>query len=198
MTQNNFKIAITGGIGSGKSTAVNIIKDLGYPVFSCDQITAELYKNQRVLRGIKKLFPTAVKGFFRLSADKKEIARIVFNDKEKYNALNDFLMPEILNRLFSSINGGSGVVFAEVPLLFERNLSDKFDAIMVVMRNENDRINSVIARSNLSKSEVLERINSQFDYDNFAPNGEIVINNDGDIENLKQQITTAISTVIKA
>ena len=198
MMQNNFKIEITGGIGSGKSTTVNIIKDLGYPVFSCDQITAELYKSQRILRGLKKLFPTAVKGFFRLCADKKEIASIIFNDKEKYNALNDFLMPEILKKLFADINAVNGVAFAEVPLLFERNLADKFDAVIVIMRNRTDRIKSVMARSNLTEKDVLERINAQFDYDTFKNNGEFIVNNDGNIEQLKEQILTAISSAINA
>lgn len=197
MMQSNFKIAVTGGIGSGKSTAVDIIKDLGYPVYSCDQITAELYENQKVLKGLKNLFPTAIKGFFKLKADKKEISKIVFNDLDKRKELNDFLMPLILDALFNNLNKENGLVFAEVPLLYETNLQNEFDQVFVITRDMNTRIDSVMKRSNLTKEQVVSRINAQFDYENFTATSEIVITNDGDIENLKAQILNAVETAKK-
>ena len=79
----NVKIAITGGIGSGKTTLINLIKNMGFPVYSCDEICQKLYKKRRFLKKLKILFPTGVKGKIILKAQKQEIAREVFNDQEK-------------------------------------------------------------------------------------------------------------------
>lgn len=193
MTQNNIKVAITGGIGSGKSTAITLIKEMGYSVVSCDEITAELYKKQTVLRKLKRLFPTAIKGIIKLKADKTEISRIVFSDKAKRKELNELLMPLILKELFRRLNREKGVVFAEVPLLFETNLQVEFDHVLVITRDKEKRIESVMARSNMTKEQVLERINAQFDYDAFSATREIVIENDGDLETLKEKLTSAIA-----
>ena len=197
MTQNNIKVAVTGGIGSGKSTVISIIKEMGYPVISCDEITAELYKKQTVLRKLKRLFPTAINGIIKLKADKAKISRIVFNDKAKRKELNDLLMPLILKELFIKLNNEKGVIFAEVPLLYETNLQDEFDQIFVITRDKTQRIKSVICRSNLTEQQVIERINAQFDYDNFIPTREIVIENDGEINSLKEKIAAAVEKVKK-
>lgn len=197
MTQNNIKVAVTGGIGSGKSTVISLIKEMGYPVISCDEITAELYKKQTVLRKLKRLFPTAINGIIKLKADKSKISRIVFNDKAKRKELNDLLMPLILKELFIKLNNEKGVVFAEVPLLYETNLQDEFDQIFVITRDKTQRVKSVICRSNLTEQQVIERINAQFDYDNFTPTREIVIENDGEINSLKEKIAAAVEKVKK-
>ena len=76
-------IAITGGIGSGKSTVTKIISSLGYPTISCDAVTQQLYKSQKVLRKIKKIIPSGVIGTLFLKPDKQRIAQIIFNDKNK-------------------------------------------------------------------------------------------------------------------
>ena len=55
-------IGLTGGIGSGKSTALNALKEKGYSVISCDEITKELYKKRKILKVLRKEFPTAIKG----------------------------------------------------------------------------------------------------------------------------------------
>ena len=70
-------IAITGGIGSGKSLASEFLRQAGYNVVSCDEITAELYKKRRVKKEIGKIFPSAVSGKCRIRIDKKEVARQV-------------------------------------------------------------------------------------------------------------------------
>jgi dephospho-CoA kinase len=75
-----IRIAITGGIGSGKSTVLNLIQELGYPVFSCDEIYRVLRKSEDYLLGLKELFPQI---FVNNSADFKKLSQIVFNDKNE-------------------------------------------------------------------------------------------------------------------
>ena len=81
-----------------------------------------------------------------------------------------------------------GVTFIEVPLLFETNAQDNFDKVLVIKRQLTERINSVMKRSNLTKEQVLERINAQFDYDNNDLKNCVIINNDDSIESFRQAV----------
>ena len=178
--------AITGGIGSGKSMVTTIIKSLGYAVFSADEVYANLLKNSDFCKQIYNLLDlkfNSEKGF-----DRKEVANVVFADKQKLKLLNSFTHDKImatLNDLSINING---VVFHEVPLLFESGYQDRYDGVIVVYRNLEDRINAVISRDNLTKTEVESRIKNQFDYENNSLLDYIIIKNDGEYEDLKSNV----------
>ena len=181
-------IALTGGIGSGKSTALKILQDTGYKTLSCDKITSELYEKRKVKLKLKKLFPSAVTGFFNPVIDRKAISAIVFNDKGKLEELTALITPLVLKEAKRQATKLGGVVFVEVPLLFERGYQDEFDAVIVVTRDMKTRIASVMERSNLTEQETVARINNQFDYDNADLNDYAVIENDGDLISLKEKV----------
>lgn len=183
-------IAITGGIGSGKSLALSTLKKAGYQVASSDQITAELYQKRRVVRLLKKMFPTAVTGVFRLKIDRREIADIVFNDKERLNALTALVTPLVVEEIERRAKKVDGKFFAEVPVLFEYGYEIRFDKIIVITRSLEPRIESVKKRSNLSREQVLERINNQIDYENADLAKYTVVVNDEDIPAFEQKILT--------
>ena len=86
MKQNNIKIAVTGGIGSGKSTVANIIKEQGYAVFSCDEIYNELLRDEAFIKKLTQKFGTEILTDERLN--KPKLAQIVFNDEKKLEELN--------------------------------------------------------------------------------------------------------------
>lgn len=191
-------VALTGGIGSGKTTALNIIKDLGFSVISCDLITHALYKKQWFLRKVKRLFPLAINGKIILKVDKCEISKQVFSDKEKHKKLSNLITPLILGKALKKARKKSGLVFIEVPLLFENKLQSLFDFIVVILRDIESRINSVINRSKLTRDEVLSRIANQFDYDKLgdvSSSNVIKIYNDGDETRLKLQINSFINSL---
>lgn len=189
---DNCLIAITGGIGSGKTCALEIFKSLGEKTVSCDEITNEVYLIPHVIKTVGKVFPTAKKGFFKKRLDKREIARIVFSDKQKLEWLTQELAPLILKKCLHRANLLGGRVFIEVPLLFERSAQNEFDKIIVISRDKEERIQSVINRSNLTREEVLARMNSQFDYDNADLSAYTVISNDGNVNNLKEKLVEFI------
>lgn len=180
-------IAITGGIGSGKSQVLHTLEGAGEKVISCDKITNELYDNRAVKKWLKKVFPESASGFFAIKIDKKKIASVVFGNQEKLKLLTDYLTPLILKESLKRAKQLGGRVFIEVPLLFECNAKNHFDKVVVVTRDLESRISSVIARSNLTREQVLERINAQFDYEGADLSQYHVIINDGDIENLTQK-----------
>ncbi|MBR5900598.1 MAG: dephospho-CoA kinase [Clostridia bacterium] len=184
MKKSPYFIAVTGGIGSGKSAVIDCAKRLGFNTLSCDDLTDETYKKCKVKRYLKKNFKHAVKGVIIKKPVKSEIAKTVFKDREKLKNLTNFLAPIILAECLKRAKKMGGTVFIEVPLLFECNKADCFNSVIVVVRELEDRIKSVMERSNLSKEEVIDRINAQFDYDSADLTDYVVIKNDGDLENL--------------
>ncbi len=185
-------IAITGGIGSGKTVASEIISTLGYPVYSCDQTVKELYKSRHFLKGLKELFPSAVSGKLKLKADKKAVAQAVFNSKDALKKINDYTHPLVYEKIFKKAKKRKGLVFVEVPLLFESGFESKFDGVIIIRRNLEERIKSAMVRSSLTREQVMDRINSQVDYETLDTKNYTVIVNDGDIQFLAKQLVTAI------
>ena len=187
MKQSNLKIAITGGIGSGKSTVCKIIKAKGYPVFSCDEIYAELLNDGNLTEDIVKYFGSDILNGGG-GIDRKKLASRVFNDGEKLRILNGITHPKIFEEMFTRAENCGGVVFFEVPVLFECGYQNLFDNVIVVLRNRKDRVEYVKIRDNISDKEVENRINKQYDYDNSNFAQYYVIHNCGKIDDLSDII----------
>ncbi|MDY6367312.1 MAG: dephospho-CoA kinase [Clostridia bacterium] len=186
-------IAITGGIGSGKSLAAKFLKENGYKVVSCDEITDSLYKKHRVKKLLSKIFPSAAKGKLFIKIDKKAVAKEVFSDSEKRNRLNALMHPLIVDYAIRKARRGNGKIsFVEIPLLFETQSQEKFDGIIIIKRPIENRIAAVVKRSKITEEEVVQRIGTQFEYETADLSAYTVIENDGDKENLKKAVLTAI------
>ena len=140
---DTIKIAVTGGIGSGKSSVTKIIREKGFPVFSCDEINKQLLTKKDYINRIEKIFPEAVEGGKII---KSRLAEIVFSDETALKKLNSVSHPLIMNELNRQMNSRKGLVFAEVPLLFEGGYEDLFHKIIVVCREKEQRILSVMQR----------------------------------------------------
>ena len=186
-----IKVAVTGGIGSGKSSVLAILKLLGYPAYSCDEIYKNLIKNEAYIKTIDKLFGCVEKGV--IQTDK--LSNLVFSNPEKRRALNDVAHPLIMKELLETMeNAPANVVFAEVPLLFEGNYESLFDKILVILREKSARVSSVENRDALKKEQILARINAQIDYDSIAvqtmlkEKGAHFIQNEGDFTLLKNKV----------
>ena len=186
------KIAITGGIGSGKSAVCRILKERGYPVFSCDEINRTLLSEKSYLDGLCALFPACVKDG---KPDKAALAALVFSDKEALNTLNAYAHPRISERLQREMEGAGKTCFAEVPLLFESGMTDLFDGVLVVLRNKEERIRAVVTRDGLTPEKAEARMKQQFDYDGPLPDGCLVIENDGDEAALREKVDEALKAL---
>lgn len=193
--RNNYLVAITGGIGSGKSTALSVILGEGYPVINLDEITKKLYKTASVKKWLKKNFPHGVSGKIFLRVDKSKISKTVFTDKLAHQKLTDYLAEKIFLRGLKEAKKHNGLVFMEVPLLFEKEYQNYFDKVLVVLRNKEDRINSVIARSNLTREQVLERMSFQVDYDGLDLSPYTLIVNDKGEKELKEKVISFINSI---
>lgn len=194
MMQNNIKIAITGGICSGKSTVAEIIKEQGYCVISCDEIYRELLEDPAFLALLNNEFCNIKNADGTLNRAK--LSEIVFNDKEKLQKLNSLTHPQIMQRAMEQMSG-KGLCFCEVPLLFEGGFDKLFDNIIVVLRDDEARIRELMVRSKIDKNRALLRINSQFNYKNGDFAKYYVIHNSGNLVQLKEKTLEILEKIIK-
>ena len=189
-------VAITGGIGSGKSTVLKFVKTSGYTAISCDEVYSEIIKTHRYKKKLKNLFPDCVKGKFILKVDKTALSNKVFSDSKSLKALNDLTHPLILERALKQAEKGVGALsFVEVPLLFEGGYQNLFYNVIVVKRNYLDRVESVKKRSNLSITEIEKRISNQIDYETFDFTGYYVVQNNDTERALREKISAIIKEI---
>lgn len=195
MKQNNIKIAVTGGIGSGKTTVCNLIKEFGYPVFSCDEVYAELLNGNELAKKIAGEFGEGILTDGKI--DRSKLSEYVFNDKLKLEKLNEITHRKIFEEMFSRAEDCKGLVFFEVPLLFEGNYQNLFDGVVVVLRAEEDRISSIVKRDNLTVEQIKTRIKNQHNYDNCEFAQYYVIHNRGQIDDLRGIISKILLKIAK-
>ena len=161
--KSKIKVAITGGIGSGKSTVSKYISDLGYPVFSCDEIYKKIYATDDFQNRLEVAFPTCLKNG---KVDKSLLAQLVFSHSSALRQLNRLSHPPIMAELFLQMQAAeSELVFAEVPLLMEENLDEDFDFVIVVLRDKEQRINAICNRDQTSRAAAEARMKNQWNYD---------------------------------
>lgn len=190
-----YKVAITGGIGSGKSTVAKLIAARGYSVLSCDEIARELPEEPSVKAEIVRAFGEDVYGE---TLNRGKLASLVFQNPAALERLNAILHRGVFRNLEEAFaECREKVLFVEIPLLFETGSESRFDKIVVVMREREARILSVMERSGLSREEVTLRMKSQFDYEKLAKNEHTVIYNDSDLSELERKVTELLYEIEK-
>lgn len=192
----NLKIAITGGIGSGKSLAMQILKEAGYKTVSFDEVYAELLKQEEFVLLVSNAFGIKpIKTDCGLQLDKKTLSAIVFNNEQLLKKLNAITHGEIFKRAFSIYQ--SETVIYEVPLLFEGDYAYLFNEVIVILRDEEMRIQSACKRDDVSAEQVKQKIKNQVDYEKIDLSLHTIIKNDGDIQSFKVKVLKAIDDIKK-
>lgn len=169
-------IAITGGIGSGKSIVSKIFRTMGFKVYDCDiearRITEE--SNELMLL-LKKEFGDSI--YDSNVLNRKALAQIVFKDRSRLEMLNSIIHPLVRQDILNWINTNSNeeALFIETAILEESNLKDLFNCVLFVSAPEKLRIDRVMKRNNTTKEEVKSRIIHQ---KNIVPDNAIHIFND--------------------
>ncbi len=187
--KRNKRVAVTGGIGSGKSTFCALLRDMGCPVFSCDEINLRLRTDPSYLAKLKDAFPACVEnGAFDFS----ELARQAFSDERTLARLNKLSHPLILEQLLRE-SAPFPLSFAEVPLLFEGGFDSFFDGIVVLTRDREVRVRHVMERSSLSREQVLQRMARQRNWEQIPQDPRIlIVENNGSLACLKAKAEEAL------
>ena len=179
-------IGLTGSIATGKSTLSKYLKDLGYLVINTDDIAHQVLTFPHIIKKIESLVNQDVveSGII----NRKKLGDIVFNDSEKLRILNNITHPEIYRITKDLIEKQSGVVFVEVPLLFETNFTSLVDKIIVISADEKIQIKRLKKRNKITKNEAINLINKQMSLNEKARLADYVIDNSSTIKHMERQV----------
>ena len=192
-------IGLTGGIGTGKSTVSQILRKKKFPVIDLDTISHEVIKIPKVIEKIVENFGKEVlenSGNFEnknnaIQISREKLGKIIFENKEKRLLLNSIMHPEILHTMreqISKYKKNNKIIFVEIQLLFEVQWEKEFDYILLISAKKNTQIRRILERDNRSENDALNIINSQMPLDEKKKRSDFVIENDGNIEELKEKI----------
>jgi dephospho-CoA kinase len=158
-----IKVGITGGIGSGKTTICDYIKDMGLFVIHTD-IEANKMANINPFLKDELIYTFGDESYIDGIYNRKYIASIVFSDPEKLEKLNRIYkkyMDDFYAKTFKTFESIFDIIFVESALIFEHNQEDIFDAIICVYTEENVVRERLKKRNNLTDEEISQRIDSQ-------------------------------------
>lgn len=181
-------IGLTGGIATGKSTVANIFKGLGSAVIDIDGIAREV-----VMPGTKA-YQEIVAAFGRKvlnpgqDINRTRLAHLIFKDRALREKLNKITHPAIIKEMKRRAGIVSSSVVVDVPLLFEANLNNLFDKIIVVQCSQETQIKRLRKRDNLSTEEARQKIASQLSLEAKAKRADFVIDNNGTFEETERQV----------
>ena len=184
------RIAVTGGIGSGKSEIMKILSDFGFTTVSADEIAKSVNKMPAVVRKIKKAFGAefAENGV----VNSRMLAEFVFKDEARVKKLESITHPQILREMRRQIKAaGKSVVFAEVPLLVETGSQKRFGQAWLVTSPLEIRFDRLKQRG-MSRQQIQRVMDKQFSDEIKSHFVHKIIVNDGSLGNLKEQVVCAL------
>ena len=190
-------IGLTGNIGSGKSTVAGIIKEMGIPCISSDEIVHELYaKDTELQKFLIDKFG---------SLDKKEIARQIFGKTEekitKRKLLESEVHPKVEKYLKNWVqeNKKHKLLVNDVPLLFEANLEARFSGIIFIEIDEKLQLSRIQKRNpEMSSDEIQNRINSQMPQKIKKNKSDYIILNNSTLTDLIQNVENTVNLIRNA
>ena len=159
------KIAITGNIGSGKTTISNILIKAGYKVFQCDKEIRNLYLVKNLKDEIKNTFENKVKNLFFKNGriNKIALSDYVFSSSMQLRRLEKIIYYylEITKKDFLEKNKKKEILFFDIPLLFEKKLEDEYDFIIYLFLNRENQKKRVLKRKNMSEVKLKKILKNQ-------------------------------------
>jgi dephospho-CoA kinase len=186
----NLKIGITGNIGAGKSAFASFLKELGFVVLDADSIAKEIMsKNKNIKASIIKEFGDS--SFFEDGSININFLRsIVFEEEEKTIKLNSIVHPalkEEINKILQERIKDNDIIFIEAALIYEAKLDDLFDYIICLVADYNLRISRAATKYKVAPENIVSRDKRQFLSEEKAKKSNIVIYNNGSLEELRNK-----------
>ena len=184
-------VGLTGGIGSGKSTILNYFREHGYPCFESDEVGKKLLEAE-LKETVLKLFGEEVyneKGIL----DRKALSKKVFSNSKLLKTLNDIVHPAV-NETFEKFKKkyqDFPVIIKEAAILIESGSYKSCDMVVLVKAPLDERIKRIVTRDSVNVSEVLARINNQWEDKKKEKYADYVIENIG-LEETYGQVKTLI------
>jgi len=173
------RIGLTGNIGTGKSTVAKIFEILGVPVYHADLQARKMLESGKVAEQIGILFGKQVLNQ-QQQVDRKTLAAIVFNDKDKLDSLNKLIHPLVEEDFSEWCNQHpeSEYVLHEAAILFESGFDRLFDANVLITAPAELCISRVMVRDSVTKEMVANRLRNQWAQEKKVQLAHYVVVND--------------------
>ncbi|MCB0343253.1 MAG: dephospho-CoA kinase [Pseudobdellovibrionaceae bacterium] len=193
-------VGLTGGIASGKSTVSKILRDLGYPVIDADILARQaVARGSQGYRDVINHFGPGVIGPDG-EINRSALGAIVFSDEVKRRALEAIVHPkvqELQNKQRRELEqSGQALAFYDVPLLFEKNLQDHFDATVLIYAPEALQRQRIEKRDGLDDASIDQRLGTQWPIDDKLEKANYVIKNEGSLADLKTAIKKLVNDLM--
>jgi len=172
-----FRLGITGGIGSGKTSVCRVFGVLGIPVFSADREARIIMESdERIIHGINVIAGKDI--YVNGKLDRMALASIIFNNRVLLEKVDSLVHPAVFDRFIKWIPLQPGLyVIMEAAIMFESGASKLVDRIAAITAPVEERIERIIERSSLTREQITERIDNQMDDAERVRRSDYVINN---------------------
>ena len=188
-------IGVTGGIASGKSNVISIIKRQGFKVIDCDLINHNLQKiNMPIYNAIKEAFGSS---YFLDNGelDRKKLGELIFHNEKEKLKLNSISHPIIKEEVLKEINKADGIVFVDVPLLYESKFDSLCDKVICVYLNRKAQIERLMERDHIDYSYAKSKIASQMDLGKKRDLADYVIDSKGSFQETERQVLKILEMI---
>ena len=181
-------VGLTGGIGSGKSTFAALLAERGAQIIDADLLGRDaLRPGQPAWHSVVDTFGDEVLVEGTMDIDRKRLASIVFNDKEKLAALNAIVHPTIMRGIadrLEQLSNTDDVVVLDAALIVELGLADSVDLIVVVTATVDNRRRRLAELRGMAHDDIMARIGAQASEEDLVSKADIVVRNNGDLADL--------------
>lgn len=182
------RIAVTGGIGSGKSYVCRLLEQRGIGVYDCDAGAKRLMASSEEIRNglIKLIGDDAYVGW---TLNKAVVTEFLLQSEENKQAINAIVHPAVIHDFYES-----GLQWMECAILFEAHLEHTVDMVVCVAAPESVRVDRVSKRDSISHEKAKQWIDAQISQEEVIRRSDAVIINDG-VASLDEQIDKLINNI---
>jgi len=192
-------VGLTGGIASGKSTVAAILRRLGASIVNADELSREVVQPGRdAWNEITKSFGSDILQE-DMTLDRKKLRKIVFDNPEARKKLEAIIHPRVRalaeKRISELAASGNSVIVYEVPLLFEAQIHLWLRPVILVACNIDTQKKRLLERDHLTKLEAQQHLDAQMSLEEKRKLADYIIENDGAMEDLEQQVRTVLQKI---
>lgn len=191
-----IKVAIAGNIASGKSTVQGILEKMGYNVLDTDEASRDLLTvNNKELYEAFKDYDVFESGEF----SRYKIAQLIFSNEPERLKLAAIMHPQVIVKILNYFedNKDEEIIFVGIPLLFEAKAENIFDKILFVYTDDDIRLERLLKRNNYTLEHAKGRMNCQQSQDEKANMSDYVIKNNVTFEDLENEVSEILKSIIK-
>jgi dephospho-CoA kinase len=194
---NKIRVAITGGIGSGKSTFANYLESKGYVVINADDISKDIISfDEKIKKKIIKEFGS--NSYKDGKLNKKFIASRVFSNPVNLDKLNSILHPKVLQKIDFLVNTkykDENIIFIEAALIYEADIEKKFNYVVLVTSDIDIRLKRSIKSGKFAEDDFIERDKNQIPQEEKEKRADFIFSNNGSKNDLFKKADLLLLTL---